>query len=129
LNNRAKIVAIHAHGWPVQAVPVISDYHFHLYFDEATRASAADIRARLERQAAFPVEAGPLRDGPVGPHPLAQFRATVPAGALEAALSWYMRHHGVHTVLVHPNSGDDLLDHTAHALWLGAAVVLDASRL
>jgi DOPA 4,5-dioxygenase len=75
------------------------------------------------------VQAGPLRDDPVGPHPIAQFRAIVPAGALEAALRWYMVHHGVHAVLIHPNSGDDVLDHTLHALWLGDALELDTSRL
>jgi aromatic ring-cleaving dioxygenase len=108
---------------------VINDYHFHLYFDESSRESAVAFHARLEAQQAFPVQTGQLRDGPFGPHPVAQFRATVPASALEAALRWYMCNHGVHAVLIHPNSGDDLLDHTLHALWLGAALVLDASRL
>ena len=108
---------------------MINDYHFHLYFDDASRESAAELRARLDAQPGFPVQAGQLRDGPFGPHPVAQFRATVPASALEAALRWYMCNHGVHAVLIHPNSGDDLLDHTLHALWLGAALVLDTARL
>jgi aromatic ring-cleaving dioxygenase len=106
-----------------------SDYHFHLYFEDSSRASAASLRARLEAQPGFQVQTGELRDGPFGPHPLAQFRATVPATALEAALRWYMVNHDEHAVLIHPLSGDDLLDHTRHALWLGGPLVLDTSRL
>jgi aromatic ring-cleaving dioxygenase len=124
-----KIVAIYPEAGPPQAPSMSTDYHFHLYFEASGRESAAALRARLEAQPGFSVQTSALRDGPFGPHPLAQFRATVPASALEAALRWYMFNHDQHVVLIHPLSGDDLLDHTRHALWLGHPLVLDTSRL
>lgn len=33
------------------------------------------------------------------------------------------------TILVHPETGDDLADHSKHALWLGAVLPLDLEKL
>ena len=33
------------------------------------------------------------------------------------------------SVLVHPETGDDVADHSAHALWLGAPLPLDLDSL
>ena len=33
------------------------------------------------------------------------------------------------TILVHPSTGDDLVDHSERALWLGAALPLDLEKL
>jgi aromatic ring-cleaving dioxygenase len=104
---------------------MISDYHFHLYFSEDTRGSAAAIHALLSSQHGFAALPGALREAPVGPHTLPQFRTSVPSAALEPALLWYLQHRGEHTVLIHPNSGDDLLDHTKYAVWLGTPLPLD----
>ncbi len=107
---------------------MIRDYHFHLYFTETDRASAAALRERLAQQRAFVVKVGLLREAPFGPHPVGQFLATVPVADLEAAVRWFMFHHGEHSVLIHPNSGQDILDHTARALWLGRQLALDHSK-
>ena len=32
-------------------------------------------------------------------------------------------------VLVHPETGDDVADHTDHAIWLGARLPLDVDSL
>ncbi len=39
-----------------------------------------------------------------------------------------MLNHGDHPVLIHPETGNDLIDHTAHALWLGQQLKLDLTR-
>src|SRR4051812_14995784 len=108
---------------------MVADYHFHLYFTERSRASAATIHERLAGQQEFGVRAGPLQGGPIGPHFVPQFQATVLPADLEAALRWYMFNHGDHAVLVHPNSGDELADHTVHALWMGERLPLDHDKL
>ena len=41
----------------------------------------------------------------------------------------YHAHHGSHDVLLHPETGNDRVDHTTHAVWLGAPQPLDLSRL
>src|SRR3569832_1655172 len=108
---------------------MVTDYHFHLYFSARSRASAATIRERLMRQEQFAVRTGPLVDGPIGPHFVPQFQATVLPIDLEAALRWYMFNHGDHVVLVHPNSGDEVSDHGVHALWMGERLPLDEDKL
>lgn len=129
-NNADQFIAMDDMAPRSQIDRVISEYHFHLYFNETTRASAATIRERLLGQRVFSVRPGPLRDLPIGPHRLPQFQAAVLPGALEAALGWYLLHRGEHTVLIHPVTEDELRDHTRDALWLGdAPVALDCSRL
>jgi aromatic ring-cleaving dioxygenase len=37
---------------------------------------------------------------------------------------WLMLNRDGLTVLLHPETGDDLTDHTAHAAWFGAVLPL-----
>ena len=39
------------------------------------------------------------------------------------------KNHGSHSVLIHPQTGNDPIDHSTHALWLGAQLKLDFSKL
>lgn len=108
---------------------MVTDYHFHLYFTPETRDSAAALREAVAAQRDFAIEVSTLREGPVGPHPLPQFWGTVQPDAFEPAVRWYLTHHGEHSVLIHPSTGDDLRDHTRHAMWLGPPLRLDLARL
>lgn len=108
---------------------MIRGYHIHLYYTDDSRQSAAAIRERLVEQE-IAVTVGPMRDLPVGPHPIGQFLATVDAARLEPALRWFMWNRGSHLALLHPNSGDEVLDHSARAVWLGGEPLsLDHSKL
>jgi aromatic ring-cleaving dioxygenase len=40
-----------------------------------------------------------------------------------------MLNRGAMSVLVHPETGDEVADHTAHALWLGAQLPIDVEFL
>lgn len=44
-----------------------------------------------------------------------------------SVLSWFQLNHGKLSVLIHPQTGNDLLDHTEHALWLGEKLPLITS--
>jgi DOPA 4,5-dioxygenase len=48
---------------------------------------------------------------------------------LGAVVEWLMLSRAGFSVLVHPETGDDLLDHTDHALWLGRPLDLRLDRL
>jgi len=48
---------------------------------------------------------------------------------LGTLLSWFVANRGPCSVLVHPNTGNDVLDHTTHATWLGDKVPLDVDLL
>ena len=101
------------------------DFHFHLYFSADTRASALAIREQLEAVRDFEFDLPPIRERPVGPHRWPIWSMWVDRANFAPATMWMMKHHGAHSVLVHPNIDDGLDDHTAHAMWLGRQVPLN----
>lgn len=48
---------------------------------------------------------------------------------LGAVFSWLVANRGPCSVLVHPNTGDDVEDHTTFATWMGEKVPLDLDLL
>lgn len=48
---------------------------------------------------------------------------------LGALTSWFVQNRGPCSVLIHPNTGDDVKDHTVNASWLGDKVPLDVDLL
>jgi len=100
----------------------IHGYHAHVYHsDTATRTVAAELREALA--ANFPVELGRWRDA-MGPHPIPFYQVRFPPEAFASVVPWLALNHGPVSVLVHPETGDDLADHTVHALWIGPALLL-----
>jgi aromatic ring-cleaving dioxygenase len=49
--------------------------------------------------------------------------------ALDSATSWLEKNRADHIVLIHPLTGDDLTDHTAHAKWLETPLLLNLEKL
>jgi hypothetical protein len=47
-----------------------------------------------------------------------------PAGLIGEFVPWLMLNRDGLTVLLHPETGDDYTDHTAHAAWFGAVLPL-----
>ncbi len=95
----------------------ISNYHAHVYYDTASRDSAARLREALER--GFAVEMGRWRDAPVGPHPQPMYQVKFGVDQFARIVPWLMLNRGGLTILIHPNTGDAYQDHAAHPLWLG----------
>ncbi|HEV2122672.1 MAG TPA: DOPA 4,5-dioxygenase family protein [Chloroflexota bacterium] len=98
------------------------DFHFHFYFGVGpndSRESALSIRGQLAQTATFRYQLPPVREEPMGPHQWPIWSIWVDRANFTDATEWMMRCHGPHSVLVHPNTGDDLQDHTTHAMWLG----------
>lgn len=48
---------------------------------------------------------------------------------LGALMSWFVQNRGPCSVLIHPNTGDDVKDHTTNGTWLGEKVPLDVDLL
>jgi DOPA 4,5-dioxygenase len=109
-----------------EAIP--EEFHFHLYFGPETRDSALAIRRRLVAEADFPYQLPPVREQPMGPHPVPIWSIWVDKPSFAAATLWMMKNHGQHSVLVHPNIDDGYADHTDHAMWLGAPHRLKLER-
>lgn len=107
----------------------ITGWHAHVYYDPATtRAVAAALREAIA--AGFPdAVLGRWHDLPVGPHPGAMYQVAF-APALFPMLAPFLalNRQGL-TILLHPETGRQRADHTAHALWMGAVLPLDVSVL
>jgi aromatic ring-cleaving dioxygenase len=103
---------------------IIRDYHAHVYYDPAsTREAAARLRERVA--AAFPAaQLGRWHDELVGPHLRSMYQIAFPRDLLSTFLPWLMLNRDGLTVLLHPETGADYVDHTAHAAWLGEVLPL-----
>jgi DOPA 4,5-dioxygenase len=100
----------------------IKDWHAHVYFDGATREAAWALRERIERS--FDIRMGRFHEKPVGPHPRFSYQVHFENAQLAPLISWLALNRGGLTVLVHPNTGQDLEDHRDRAIWLGESVPL-----
>jgi DOPA 4,5-dioxygenase len=113
---------------PEQVAPAdpqaITEYHAHIYYEPSTsRERAALLRERIG--ARFPqATLGRWHDKPVGPHPQSMYQVAFPSAMLAAFVPWLMLNRDGLTVLLHPETGNALADHTRHAAWFEAVLPL-----
>ncbi len=102
----------------------ITDFHAHIYYDPGvTRDAAARLRDRIA--AAFPrAVLGRWHDVPVGPHTKAMYQVAFPVELFATLAPFLMLNRDGLDILLHPETGDDLSDHTDHAAWLGTKLPL-----
>jgi DOPA 4,5-dioxygenase len=106
----------------------IDGWHAHVYFDPAaTREAAALLREWVS--ARFEVVMGRWHDVKVGPHPQAMYQIAFANAVFPELVAFLSLNRMGLTVLVHPNTEDEVADHLTHALWMGAVLPLDASVL
>jgi DOPA 4,5-dioxygenase len=104
--------------------PAVAHFHAHIYYDPATTRGRAE-RLRERVAAEFPqAKLGRWHDELVGPHPQSMFQIAFPAEMLASFVPWLMLNRADLVVLLHPETGNDLADHTAHAAWFGAVLPL-----
>ena len=98
-------------------------YHAHIYYDpQKTRGVAERVCAAVEGK--FRVEIDGFRDGPVGPHPIANVLVVFKPEEFEHVVPFLMLHREGLDVLVHPLTEDAVEDHSSFAIWLGNPVPL-----
>lgn len=103
----------------------IKGYHAHVYYDASTIEQA---RALCEQAAQlFPLKMGRVHERPVGPHPDWSCQLAFGPELIGDVLPWLALNRKGLVVFLHPDTGDDLLDHTDHAIWMGAMRPLDLS--
>lgn len=110
-------------------------FHSHAYFDHETAECVAEGRAfmGLVRQAfaSTPhVEVHSFVRAPVGPHPRGSFEVLFTREAFADYVSWLMFSRPSRlSVLIHPLSGSQTLDHTTRGLWLGEPLAIDRAMM
>ena len=104
----------------------IVGFHAHIYFDADNRDAAARVREGLTQ---FEVQLGRWHDKPIGPHPQAMYQVAFLPSQFGQVVPWLMLYREGLDILVHPETGDDLADHTLHSLWLGQKLELNVEFL
>jgi aromatic ring-cleaving dioxygenase len=105
----------------------VSGYHAHVYYNTETKPTAERLAEAIGNK--FTVEFGGFRDGPVGPHPMANLQIIFTTGEFQNVVPWLMLNRAGLDVLVHPLTDDSVDDHSIYALWLGTPVPLRLKTL
>jgi aromatic ring-cleaving dioxygenase len=118
---------------------LIPSFHAHIYYSPETREIAVGLReAFLEfarkRHAvdwsySMLTTVGKMHDDPIGPHTQPMFAVMFNAHNLLLIQNHLILHRNGLSVLIHPETGNELKDHTAHTIWLGKPVELDLGKL
>jgi aromatic ring-cleaving dioxygenase len=102
-------------------------------FGESVRLSLPSAKLRVFTNSPFTVpELRVYRvwDKPIGPHPIAMFEVNLFTPAqFGAFIPWLVINRGPLSALLHPNTGDDIRDHTQRATWLGQPFPLQIGLL
>ena len=101
----------------------VSGFHAHVYFDPVQRDEAVCLRTEVGSR--FRVRLGSLHDVAVGPHPKGMFQIIIANDQFGIVVPWLMLNRRGLDVLVHPETGDDVADHTRFALWMGQDLPLE----
>ncbi|MHA1569603.1 MAG: DOPA 4,5-dioxygenase family protein, partial [Alphaproteobacteria bacterium] len=83
--------------------------------------------ARIEDR--FDTQMGRMHDKPIGPHPTGSYQIAFAPGLFGEIVPYLALNRDGLTIFVHPDTGDDIPDHTERAMWLGQSRELDLSAL
>jgi DOPA 4,5-dioxygenase len=99
-------------------------YHVHFYCELSDIERCNVIRSKFVDELKGVDGVGPVRTKGVGPHPLPMFEAWFALDLLDTVVRWAMLNRQGLSVMFHPLTGDDLVDHRDHAFWLGRPLPL-----
>ncbi|EMC95736.1 hypothetical protein BAUCODRAFT_148615 [Baudoinia panamericana UAMH 10762] len=107
-------------------------FDIHIYYVQTNEDEvhfATELHERIRRE--FPeLRIYRVWDRPVGPHPVAMFEVNVHTPQqFGAFIPWLVINRGPLSALVHPNTGDDVRDHTQLATWMGQPIPLQVGFL
>jgi DOPA 4,5-dioxygenase len=118
-------------------IGAITGYHAHVYYDAASKQTAATLRDALERTFVIhmgdthmgDIRMGRWHDRPVGPHPCWSYQIAFAPALFGEIVPWLALNRAGLVVFVHPVTGNDLADHRDFALWMGERLDLDLEAL
>ncbi|MFQ5949807.1 MAG: DOPA 4,5-dioxygenase family protein [Nitrospiria bacterium] len=95
----------------------IRGFHAHVYYDETTFEQARRLCEAAGKQ--FSVSVGHMHRKPVGPHPCWSCQLEFGPERFGEVIPWLALNREGLVVFIHPDTGDDLKDHSEHAIWMG----------
>jgi DOPA 4,5-dioxygenase len=104
---------------------LIKNFHAHVYFEPEQFEQAKALCEQAH--SLFDVKIGRFHHKPVGPHPMHMCQLTVNTARIGEFIPWLALNRNGLVMFIHPDTGDDLKDHTEHAIWMGKMMTLDLS--
>ena len=120
----------------IEAHEVIQGYHFHTYFfqdnkDHARKAQG--LRDLIHREITSGIlgncSMNHLNMNPIGPHPIGSWETCCNVSSVGPGVSFFMQKRGEFSVLLHPLTTSEVIDHSERAFWLGQKMPLDLQVL
>jgi len=108
-------------------ISIIAGYHAHIYYSPEQKEAAAKLREQIGQK--FAVRLGRWHDAHVGPHKASMYLVTFQPSEFNKLVPWLMLNRAGLDILVHPETGNDLEDHTDRAMWLGNKLDLNLDNL
>lgn len=105
----------------------INGWHLHIYYTPETRDKAAALREWVEER--FTVRMGGWHDAHVGPHTRSMYQVAFTPDVFPTLVPFVMLNRQGLAVLLHPETGRQLDDHTLHATWMGEVLPLKTDVL
>ncbi len=103
----------------------ISGWHAHVYFDASTVHLARSLCE--EAAALFELKMGRVHEKIVGPHPAWSCQLALRPAVFAELIPWLVLHRQGLSIFVHPITGNDLIDHRDHGLWIGQPLAMNLS--
>ena len=116
-------------------MPQIKEFHFHVYWEVENSDKAMylhDLIKSNDSSGIFTAKILRINSRPVGPHPVPSFETWVPFESFAHVYEFFLRQLPVSdgiSVLIHPLTRHEILDHTTRATFLGKSYPLDLSVL
>lgn len=99
------------------------EFHAHLYYGPHNFPEAKWLSTKI--RAELGLAPGVMHQQPIGPHPVWTCAVHFPVEQFATVVQWLMANRGSLDVLVHPDTGDDMIDHSALVVWLGRSYDLN----
>ncbi|CCH45799.1 DOPA 4,5-dioxygenase [Wickerhamomyces ciferrii] len=114
----------------------IKSYDFHIYYNQESKQEAINLKNSIFKDFEQEIDSDELiikflkSDSITGPHFSSFFEVDLENPLLFAKFySWIQLQHPSLSILIHPNSGDALKDHTIHTSWYNKPVKLNEDVL
>ncbi|HIE66182.1 MAG TPA: 4,5-dioxygenase [Nitrospiria bacterium] len=105
----------------------IREFHAPIYYDEKTFEQARLLCEATHEK--FGVSVGHMHRKPVGPHPCWSCQLTLSREDFGEVILWLALNRNGLVVFIHPDTGNDVKDHSEHALWMGEIKEINLSFL
>lgn len=113
---------------PVSKWPIKFDFfHSHIYYSAETKPQAEKLHKLLNEKFKIQIRQSVLHDELMGPHPFWMFEADFKADIFLDVVKFLAEHRSGLSILIHPLSGNSVMDHTDYAMFLGQKEKLDLS--